>query len=189
MVKTIRLKDYALQEGFEESLTFRPVAKSIYAKALLNLQTIFPGDIVDCDFTGIEMCDVSFADEFIINLQKHLVEIDNTVLRIVHVKEYVQENIEGALMLRNKKDRTKLNLLLFVHDSYSILGDIEKNLLDTFSLFSIFEHISARELAEQFSIEVNSASNRLKKLYDLRLLLRSEVIDSNGRKHIYYLPK
>ncbi|MDD3228047.1 MAG: hypothetical protein PHE09_02420 [Oscillospiraceae bacterium] len=189
MSKSIILRTYAIKEGFEESLALRPIAKSIYNQALIDIGSILPDDIIDCVFTGIEMCDVSFSDEFIVNFQRKILEVDNTLLRIIDANEYVQENIEGALALRNKKDKTKICLLLFTNGLYCVLGDIEKNLQETFSLLNAGYQITARDVAQRFSIEINSASNRLKKLFDLRLVQRMESIDETGRQHIYYLPK
>jgi len=189
MEKSIYLKEYAQKEGFTESLALRPVAKSIYNRVMNDLQEIYQDDVINCIFDGIEMCDVSFADEFIINLYKVILGINNSLLRIMNINEYVLENIEGALALRNKKDHVKLCLLSFTNGEYSIIGEVEKNLSETFLLITITNQITAREVAQKFDIEINSASNRLKKLFNLRLLQRMESIDETGRQHIYYLPK
>ena len=188
MEKVIYLKGYAEKEGFTESLAFRSVARAIY-DSVTNDINVAQGDIINCKFNDIDMCDVSFADEFIINFQKMLLEVENTLLRLMNVNEHVRENIEGALMLRNKKDHSKICLLTYEDGAYSIIGDIEKNLNETFSLIVFKPQITARDVAQRFNIEINSASNRLKKLYNLRLLQRQESIDESGRQHIYYLPK
>jgi len=187
--RDILLIDYARKEGFTESLALRPVAKSIYYQVLNDIKKVSSGDIINCIFAGIEMCDVSFADEFIINLQKLVMSVDNALLRIMDANDYVQENLEGALAIRNKKDRTKICLLIFSNNNYTILGDIEKNLKETFSVIIANYQITAREIAQKYDIEINSASNRLKKLFDLCLLQRKESIDEMGRQHLYYLPK
>lgn len=189
MQKSIDLKAYAKQNELHESLVFRPIAKKIYTQALKDIGEINSEDIIDCDFKGIKMCDVSFADEFIINLQKKLLQINNSLLRLINIDECVSENIEAALMFRNKKERTKLCLLIYSNNKYSLIGELENNLNETFMALLIQNEITARHIAQQFAIEINSASNRLKKLFDLRLIMRYESIDENGKQHIYYLPK
>lgn len=189
MAKKIYLKDYARKEGLSDSLVLRSTAKTIYKSVMNDIGNIIPDDIIDCYFNEIEMCDVSFADEFIINLQKHILKISNTILRILDANEYVHENIEGALALRNKKDHAKLCLLFYSEKQYSFVGDLENNLYETFNEALKHEGITARDIAQLFGIEINSASNRLKKLFDLKLLLRRELVDENGRQHIYYLPE
>ena len=44
-------------------------------------------------------------------------------------------------------------------------------------------------IADRFGVELNSAGNRLKKIYDARLALRLEQSIDNGGKFEYYLPK
>ena len=46
-----------------------------------------------------------------------------------------------------------------------------------------------RLIADRFGVELNSAGNRLKKIYDAHLAQRIEQSIENGGKFEYYLPK
>lgn len=189
MYKTLFLKELATRVGLTDILTYRPTAKNMHDIALKELGPLLPDNIVNCCFQGIETCDVSFADEFVINLQKNILQVDNTLMILSEVNEDTLASIQGALSFRNEKDHTHMNLLCHRDQVYSILGNLERNLLDTFDLVKSYTEITAREVAKQFNVEINNASNKLKKLYDAHLLLRRESIDENGRQHVYYLPE
>lgn len=188
MLKQLNIIYYAKKQGLDQILIYRPTAKRIFSDVLSDFSTLSSDDILECSFQDVDMCDVSFVDEFIINLQKYVLQHQNTVMIITNTNECVQENLEAALTLRNKQDQSKICLLLYDNCKYRVFGDLEKNLKETYDLIKNSDEISARIIAQKFGIEINSASNRLKKLFDLRLLLRREVIDESGRQHKYYLP-
>lgn len=188
MNKKIRLSDYAKREELGTILTYRPIAKKIFQEVVKKISPLVDSDILDCYFTKIDVCDVSFSDEFVINLQKLVQNKTNVILRLLDVSEDVFVNLEAALLLRNQKDKSKINLLAIQDNNYVIIGELEKNLLDTFTFMSERQETTARDIAQNYRIEINSASNRLKKLYDASLSLRKEIIDASGRQHQYYLP-
>ncbi len=188
MIKELNLSQYAKKYDLEEILIYRPIAKKIYEDVIHDISLLSSETILKCSFQNVEMCDVSFSDGFIINLQKYVMNCEKAMMIITDANETVQENLEAALSLRNKQDHSKICLLFYQNNDYRIIGDLEKNLKESFELVKNLKELTARELAHRFNIEINSASNRLKKLFNLRLLLRQELIDESGRQHLYYIP-
>jgi hypothetical protein len=189
MKMPINLFDIGVEFSLNDVLTFRPIAKQMYEKVVSRLEDYISSNVIECCFEKIRSCDVSFVDEFIIGLQKLVKEKTDVILVLTEVSEECMDNIKAALLLRNKKDKTQLSILNKYNDEYTIIGDIEKNLLETFELVKVNTSITARTVAEHFNVEINSASNKLKKLFDARLILREEIIDEIGRQHVYFLPK
>ena len=105
------------------------------------------------------------------------------------MSEDVQYTVEAALNQRNRISNENLTLINFVCGRFEVLGNkIEKNVLQVFDLVSDGKHISAREVAERFGLELNSAGNRLKKLYDVHAVVRVEQSAEAGGKFEYYIP-
>lgn len=182
----ISMREWAHEVDLEQELFYRPTAVKLYEKLFPAIQYLQGGTLLDCSFEDIEGCDASFADEFVIRLQKHVSTFNNVVLRLSHCNEAVLENLRGALMLRNEMDKEKTNILYY-DETYHFLIKQEANLQETFDYVQSRDEVSAREIAEYFEIEINSASNRLKKLYDANKLFRHEIKDEKGRQHIYFI--
>lgn len=182
----ISMREWAQKVDLDKELFYRPTAVKMYEELFPLIQYLQGGTLLDCSFDGIEGCDASFADEFVIRLQKHVSHFNNVVFRLSHCNEAVLENLRGALMLRNEMDKAKTNILYY-DTMYHFLIKLEANLQETFDYVQKHNEVTAREIAELYGIEINSASNRLKKLYDANKLFRREIKDEKGRQHIYYI--
>ncbi len=183
----ISLKDLANRFELGTVLFYRPTAKTMYQAAQSAFQNPEQGTLINCSFRDIDGCDVSFADEFVINIQKYIKNYENVVLRLSDCNDAVIENLQATLAARNNKDNTKINVLFYKENRYYFLDKLENSLLQTFDYLQDAGDVTARDVALQFEIEINSASNRLKKLYDTNKLFRKEIIDEIGRQHLYYL--
>ncbi len=84
--------------------------------------------------------------------------------------------------------KAKVALLIRKEDQMRLIGHVEPNLMEAWQLVYEKSELTARELADQRGLEINTASMRLRKLYDARLLARREEITPDGRQHIYMLP-
>ncbi len=183
------LKKIAKQYELGDILSYRPIAKKV-KEDVMNILNALPSDSYFVfDFLGISLCDLSFADELLIETKLYLINRKNLIIYTQNLNQVIKENIEGAIARREQKENIKINLLIMENGKYSKIGSrLEKSLEDTFLYISEKKTASARDVAEKYKLEINSASNRLKKLFDSGLLLRKEVIDINGRQHVYYLP-
>ena len=197
-VLSLRVCQYAEAVGLRDVLTSRDLAGEMLSRVLSDTRnSLEAGSIIDCSFESVTICDTSFADQFILNLQSKILSLDNVLMRLSHCEVGVLENINAALAYRNERikkqisDVPRLNILLFSEGSYKILGHIEKSLEQAFEVIQKTAcGVTARILADTLEIEGgNNAANRLKKLYDLRLVCRSESIDETGRQFVYYIPE
>lgn len=188
--KVISVSLLAAHVGLSDGiLVFRPKATEMFEQSLAEHGNPLIGDVYLCDLSGIVDCSGSFVDEFILGWQRLIRQTDNTILILTNVSEDVEYTIISALNLRNKIGKDNLILLTKAGSKYKILGEkMERNALDVFELMSEGVHITARIVADQFSIELNSAGNRLKKLYDAHATMRLEQNLENGGKYEYYLP-
>ena len=150
------------------------------------LHSIAPGTALVLDSADVRVMDSSFADEAIIELALGLVggRFDDRFLILADPTEATCDNIEGTIARR----KAKLALLVRSRDRTSILGHLEANLTEAWRLTYGAGEITARDLANKLGLEINTASTRLLKLHQARLLARTEVMTSTGRQHIYRLP-
>lgn len=193
----LRVREYAESVGLKGVLTSREMADKMLALALNELTGLESGALIDCSFEDITICDTSFVDQFLLNLQLKIQSLDNVLMRLCYCSTGVLENVNAALAYRNEKakkqnqDIPRINLLLYQEETYRILGHIEKGLSQAFEVIQKASiGVTARTLVDILGIESGSnAANRLKKLYDLRLVCRLESIDETGRQFVYYIPE
>lgn len=198
MGKLLRLPvgEYARILGYTGVLTSRPLGTQVLGETLKNFSDIQAETVIECSFEGVEICDYSFVDEFLLNLQLKVLTWDNTILRIVDCKIDVLENIKATLLLRNDNLRkqapnsAKINILYFYDGKYDILGPIEKGLVAAFDYVATHpESVTVRNVAEALEVSsLTSIANRLKRLYDSRLICRREEVDETGRQFLYFVP-
>lgn len=142
-------------------------------------------DVLLLNFDSIRAVDSSFAGASVIKLLHELVEskLERKHMVATHLTPNVQESIDTTILGYGLKIA-----LLILRDSGDLgyLGHLEPNLEETFHLINARGKLAARELADMKSLEINNASTRLKKLYDLRLIGRTEEISETGRQHLYH---
>lgn len=176
------LKDYVL--------VLRPKARKMYELSKEEIGSCMSDDVVICDLHRIQDCSSSFVDEFLLNWQREINEVRNAVLVLVNANDDVLYTVEAALNQRNRKSNESLSLLVYSNGRYTAIGNrFEKNVLQVFDLIAEGKHITAREVADRFDLELNSAGNRLKKLYDAHVVVRVEQSQDAGGKFEYYIPK
>lgn len=185
----IYVHELAKKIGLDDILVFRPSGKQAKEIIFERINCANSGIVIEINFKNIKSCDVSFVDEIIIEVQKYIINRDKLICITEVERQEIIENLEAALAFRYRKKKDNVQVLQKVQNNYSILGKIEENLKDTFELLTKSISITARDVAEAFGIEINSASNRLKKLFNLGLVLRDEIVDTSGRLHNYYLPR
>lgn len=182
-IKKVNVAETAATIGLTgKVLAFRPFAKQVREMIFNKIEPLMPGDVIELDFSNVELCDLSFADELILEAQLYVKTKRDLLLYISNVSEDVLINLEGALRLREAK-KSRIPILRQKDGSFEIIGSLEENLLYAFKLLTERHKLTARELKEIEDIAINNASNKLKKLYDLGLVMRIE-----DKEHIYRLP-
>lgn len=179
-------KTVGLNDGV---LVLRPVARKMFEISQTIAEKIISDDVIVCDLQGIADCSSSFVDEFIIGWQRSICMIRNTMFVLINMNEDVQYTVEAALNQRNRISNESLSLVVYENGHFSVLGNkLEKNSLQVFELMAEGKHITAREVADRFGLELNSAGNRLKKLFDAHVVMRAEQSADVGGKFEYYIP-
>jgi hypothetical protein len=92
-------------------------------------------------------------------------------------------NLEAAIAA----SETNIALLLIgPRDEWKIIGRLAPNLCETLELVAQKKSLTASDLMKKHTLAANAASNRLKRLYDLRLLRREEVITDGNKSYTYH---
>jgi len=107
---------------------------------------------------------------------------------VSNVDIWVFENLT-RLIKSWEADGIRIPVLCFQNDKYELVGKIEVNLLETFDVCLMHKEITARQLSEIKNLVLSTASTRLRKLYECRVICRYEVIDSFGKQYVYILSR
>lgn len=144
------------------------------------------GETLCLDCTGVSVMDTSFADEAVLELALGLVEgkFGDRFLMLCEPSPATIENIEGTIARR----KAKAAILVSRAQQVGLIGEVEPNLRDAWQRVTRAGTLTARQLADELGLEINTASMRLYKLFRLRLVAREEEVTVNGRQHIYRIP-
>ena len=150
------------------------------------LKEVPSGQALLLDFAGVSVMDTSFADETVLELALGLSQdkYGERWMVLAEPSPATIDNLEGTIARR----KAKVALLIRKEGQMRLIGHVEPNLMEAWQLVCERSELTARELADQLGLEINTASMRLHKLYDARLLARREEITPGGRQHIYRLP-
>lgn len=185
------MQTYMMQELFthiKELPDSDLVTRELGAKAYSVLKQEFikskPGALFILDFTGVLVMDSSFAGTSILKLMRELIDgkYGERYVCLSKITPSTGENVDLTIKGHGLKLAIPViqdNAMLY------LLGELEPNLLLTFDIVSSRLILTARELADQEKIGINAASNRLKKLYDLHLISRTEEVTIEGKQHRY----
>jgi DNA-binding transcriptional ArsR family regulator len=163
----------------------REKGEAAYNKLVDVLKATPEGEPLVLEFPAEQLVDSSFADEAIIRLMEALmggVLGDRTVL-LTGLTEDSIHNVNAAIHLRN----LKLALLIVEADgTWTLVGQLERSLRETLEMLAKSQTMTAPELSEQIGSAVNTASNRLKRLYDGRLIRREDEVSERGLQYVYH---
>jgi len=135
------------------------------------------------NFNNICSIDYSCADELVGKLLSRLLADEYGAIYFVlkDLNRNHQENIQVVL------DRRKVGCLEQTKDNgWNFWGHRTNSLLETLSLIMEKGEITARELKEQFNLELSTSSTRLSQLYKAHLVSRHQVvINGGGMEYLY----
>ncbi len=166
-------------------LVTRQRGEKVYEQIIkrLHAQALGPQAIV-LAFPADQLVDPSFADETILRLQREFIDAEGNNTVVIHgLTNDSIHNLNAAIKYQN----LKLPLLSIISDNqWDIIGQLEQSLRETLDLVFKYSHLTAPELAQLLNLAINTASNRLKRLFDLRLVRREHEITENGLQYIYH---
>ena len=129
--------------------------------------------------------DSSFADEAILALGGKLVagEFGERGLLLQGLSDESIKSIEKGI----RYYELKLPLLaVTAKGDWRVIGHLEPNLREALAIVHRNDATRAVDLAEELNLSVNAASNRLKRLFEKRLVWRQYTISEKGLEYIYY---
>lgn len=141
------------------------------------------GLVLDLDFTNVGIVDFSCADEVLAILLSRLIarEYGLKYICLSGLNEHQKENIQVAL------ERKKLALLNAGQDgAWDIVGVLNPYLVETLNFVMAKGKVTAREMADELIMELNTSGTRLLNLFNKRMVARVEdVITEGGRRFTY----
>ena len=174
-----------IDDLFPPDLVTRELGLQAYDLLYQALADTRPEDVLVLDFENVRVMDSSFAGGSILKLLRQVVngEFGEKYLVLTGTNESTEYNINSTI----RGHGLKLGLLVVdTNGDQRLLGQIEPNLEETLALVSSKGALTARELADSPpGMAINTASNRLKKLFDLHLIQRIEETMETGRQHVY----
>jgi len=129
--------------------------------------------------------DVSFADETIIRLGEAIVngEYGRRRILLAGLTQDSIDNINAAIRLQ----RLKLAFLAIDSEGqWEVVGHLEDSLREVLDMLAKRPSLTAPELADEKELALNSANNRLKRLFDQHLIRREYEVSEKGLIYIYY---
>lgn len=163
----------------------RDKGEQAFARLTAALQTVPEEGSLILQFPANQVMDVSFADETIIRLGQAIVDdkYGRRRLLLAGLTQDSIDNINAAIRLQ----RLKLAFLTIAPGGqWDVVGHLEENLKETLTMVAQRPSLTAPELAEELDLALNSANNRLKRLYDQRLIRREYEVSEKGLLYIYY---
>lgn len=136
-------------------------------------------------FPESQLIDASFADETIIRLGEELLRCQsgNVALILQGLTEDSIKNIEAVISFR----RLKLAFLAVGSaGAWQCIGQLDPALREVLHLLAEHDHLTAPQLAEQLKLAINTASTRLKRLYDRHLAWREYESLNKGLQYHYH---
>ena len=138
------------------------------------------------NFPDNQLMDVSFADEVVIRIGEEIrvgKYGEGQGLILQGLDEDSIKNLSAAVNLQKLKTAF---LVLKPSGEWKYVGHLEQNLRDTLDLLYAQKQLTAPSLVRQLGLAINTASTRLKRLYDLHLIKRDFEITENGLQYTYH---
>lgn len=168
----------------ESDLVTREIGINAYEPLKQALLQTEAGTLLLLDFSDVLVMDSSFAGPSLLRLMRELIEgqYGDRYLMLSSVTSSTSENID--LTIRGHGLKFAMPSFNETGQTY-LIGEIEPSLAQTFETVERVKTMTARALADLENIGISAASNRLKRLYDLRLVTRAEEVTMEGRQHRY----
>ncbi len=171
-------------DGEDVHLVTRPTGKEVRRHLEDQMENLDEKTAFVLSFTNIGIIDYSCADEILAKLSGRMKqgEYPESFLLLDGLDESNIENIEVAL---KQKDLCLLGRREG-KDRWEEIGKLDQYLADVLELIKEREQLTAKELADELTLEHNTASTRLGNLHNIRLVVRKQgPIEEGGRQYVY----
>lgn len=133
------------------------------------------------DFTGVQVMNISFADEFLGKfLASHDFSAKGTTLKVTGL------NADNHFSVIVCLDRRATQAVILEPDGECVLAG-DKMLAETFMRALALQKFKANDLADAMSLTAQNANNRLKRLTQVGAVRKTQVTGSphGGREYMY----
>ena len=185
-MKLYEMAALCFELGLPESFFFtREKGEQAYELLEAYLQETPEGQPALLAFPPDQLMDASFADESIIRLGEEIVDggLGQRCILLQGLTDDSVKNIEAVISLRHLK---LAFLAVEPSGAWKCIGQLEPSLKETLEIAADRGRLTAPELAKLTNLAINSASNRLKRLYDQRLVRREYEVSEKGLQYIYH---
>ena len=163
----------------------RDKGEQAYGLIQADLDATPDGEPLLLEFPPQQLMDASFADESIVRLGEALADgqAGQRTLLLKGLTDDTIHNLNAVIQLR------RLKLAFLSVDSmggWSIVGQLEPSLYETLEIMAERRRLTAPELSDLLDMAINTASNRLKRLNDVRLIRREYEVSDRGLQYIYH---
>jgi DNA-binding transcriptional ArsR family regulator len=159
-----------------------------YERLKSRLQKVAEGNALLLNFPQEQLMDVSFLDETLIRIGEEMTknQFPPRTLLLQGLTPDTIANLNAAIEFRNLK---LAFLAVEPEGQWQCVRKLELSLRETLQLLWNQSSLTAPELSEIKQLAINSASNRLKRLYDLHLIRRDYEVTNKGLQYTYYFWK
>lgn len=132
-----------------------------------------------------QLLDASFVDECVVRLGRRILagEFDHRAILLEGLTSNSVININSVIALHQIK---LAFLVVEPTGAWQHIGHLESSLLEVLAFLAERRQLTAPELSAAMQLAINTASNRLKRLYDRRLIWREHEITDKGLQYIYH---
>lgn len=166
--------------GKEKGKRIREQIIEYFCSSSFNVQKF---DILEIDFTAIDLVEFSFVSELIVVLiARFSGELKGKHLILSGMTPLVRENVNIAL-----EKAKQIALVLDDGKKWSLIGKCSEPIRNTFDKVVEMKSVDTPSLAKALNTNVHSINNRLKVLLSFGLVKRTEIIaPSGGIQYIYH---
>lgn len=188
-VKEINIAQLAQLSGWQQPsiLIWREAAKKM-RPLFLSMLYEHSSSVCNLDFSGVDTADGSFIDELIITEMRDI-QSGNRERRFFFMsalKDAVLYNTELVFTKRRLATEKFCMLVSLPARQWSLFSDgLESSLMQTLDLIMASKRSTSVDVSKRFHISVPAASVRLKNLFDLGLIFRTEETTKTGREFVY----
>jgi hypothetical protein len=169
-------------KGKEPHLWGQERAREIRPEIEAELDSVPPGAALRLDLSPIKVMDSSFAVELFGRLYTSMASAyPERALVLMKVTGYVKDNLDSAF-----KGRGLLGLTVDGTHSWRLVGKTSETDRETLEALYSGKQMTAPELASALNIGLTTCNQRLKKLADAGIIIRTRISAPSGGDQFMY---
>lgn len=159
--------------------------RQVRAEIESRLDALPAGEALTVNFEGVEVMDVSFSMEVFGKLYGGLsTAYPEKALVLQKLNSYVKANLDTTLQVRNL-----IALIVDGPRKWELIGKVTDTDRETMRALAQRKQATAPEIAEALDIKLTTCNQRLRKLSDGGLIIRTKIVAaSGGEQNMYKWP-